>query len=142
MQKQDVLKKYKSYIPNFEKTVNPKMIHGTTPVKSFFSERKDQKNKLQSGFTQTYAIILSIIAFLLIYYVWALNANATQWYNIQQLKRTQNELRVELEKLNAKIAELWSSDAVNNQEILKDMEAINDPNYLVIRNGVQYVYNY
>ena len=78
MQKQDVLKKYKSYIPNFEKTVNPKMIHGTTPVKSFFSERKDQKNKLQSGFTQTYAIILSIIAFLLIYYVWALNANATQ----------------------------------------------------------------
>lgn len=84
---------------------------------------------------------MSIISFLLVYYVWILNANATQWYNIRQLEKTQNELKVELDRLNVKIAELESLDSVSSDDIFNNMEPIEDPDYLVIKEGVQYVYN-
>lgn len=111
------------------------------PQKNFFSRRKRDQEKLQFGYQSTYIALVSIISFLLIYYVWILNANATQGYTIIQLEKTQNELKVELDRLEVKIAELDSLDSVSSDEIFEDMEAIEDPDYLVIKSGVQYVYN-
>lgn len=86
--------------------------------------------------------MLAVIACLFIYYVISLNTSATLGYDIRDLENTQKELKVELERLNVKIAEIESSDAISSDEVLEDMmEEYDDPNYLVIRTGVQYVYN-
>ncbi len=86
--------------------------------------------------------LLGVIGFLLLYYVWILNANATQGYTIRNLENTGKELKVELERLNVKIAELESSENISSDEELQNMmEEYEDPNYLVIRNDIQYVYN-
>ena len=120
--------------------MNPKLVLRETPSR-FSSHRKQEKEKLRFGFTSTYVTIASIIAFLLVYYVWILNANATQWYNIRQLEKTQNELKVELDRLDVKIAELESLDTITSDTIIENMVPIDDPDYLVIRSDVQYVYN-
>lgn len=120
--------------------MNPKLILRDKPS-HFSSERKREKEKLNFGFTSTYVTIASIIAFLLIYYVWILNANATQGYNIRQLEKNQNELKVELDRLDVKIAELESLDTITSDDIIDDMVPVEDPDYLVIRSDVQYVYN-
>lgn len=120
--------------------MNPRLVV-REPQKNFFSRRKRDQEKLQFGYQSTYIALMSIISFLLVYYVWILNANATQGYNIRQLEKTQNELKVELDRLNVKIAELESLDSVSSDEIFKNMEAIENPDYLVIRQGVQYVFN-
>lgn len=120
--------------------MNPRLVV-REPQKNFFSRRKRDQEKLQFGYQSTYVALMSIISFLLVYYVWILNANATQWYNIRQLEKTQNELKVELDRLNVKIAELESLDSVSSDDIFNNMEPIEDPDYLVIKEGVQYVYN-
>jgi hypothetical protein len=120
--------------------VNPRLVV-REPQKNFFSQRKKEKEKLNFGYQSTYVALVSIIAFLLIYYVWILNANATQGYTIRQLEKTQNELKVELERLDVKIAELDSLDTITSDEIFDNMVPVEDPDYLVIKEGVQYVYN-
>jgi hypothetical protein len=57
--------------------VNPRLII-REPQKSFLSKRKKEKEKLNSGYQSTYIALVSFIVFLLIYYVWTINANATQ----------------------------------------------------------------
>lgn len=87
-------------------------------------------------------ILLGLIGFLLIYYVWILNANATQWFAIRDLENTQKQLKVELDRLDVKIAEIESSRSIESDETLKwIMEDYEDPDYLVIKENVQYVYN-
>ncbi len=109
---------------------------------SFLAERKRNKEKLQFGYQSTYMILLGLIWFLLIYYVWILNANATQWFAIRDLENTQKQLKVELDRLDVKIAEIESSRAIESDETLQwIMEEYEDPNYLVIKENVQYVYN-
>lgn len=84
---------------------------------------------------------MGLIAFLLLYYVWILNANATQGYTIRKLEKSQNELKVELDRLDVKIAEIDSLNTIRADETFEDMVPVEDPNYLVIKEGVQYVYN-
>jgi hypothetical protein len=115
----------------------------TSKHKSFLSSRKKDKDKLQFGYQSTYIALLGVIGFLLIYYVWILNANATQWYTIRELENAGKELKVELERLDVKIAELESSQSISSDEGIQNMmEEYEDPNYLVIRDDIQYVYNY
>ena len=52
--------------------------------------------------------MLSVIGFLLIYYVWILNVNATKGYNIRTLEIEKRNLMIEKERLDVKIAELES----------------------------------
>ncbi len=85
--------------------------------------------------------LMGLIAFLLLYYVWILNANATQGYTIRKLEKSQNELKVELDRLDVKIAEIDSLNTIRADETFEDMVPVEDPNYLVIKEGVQYVYN-
>jgi hypothetical protein len=109
---------------------------------SFLAERKRNKEKLQFGYQSTYMILLGLIGFLLIYYVWILNANATQGFAIRDLENAQKQLKVELDRLDVKIAEIESSRSIESDETLKwIMEDYEDPDYLVIKENVQYVYN-
>jgi len=108
----------------------------------FLAERKRNKQSLEFWYQSTYVILLGCIAFLLIYYVWILNANATQGYTIRELENIQKELKVELERLDVKIAEIESTESIKSDSSLQNiMEEYEDPNYLVIRDDVQYVYN-
>lgn len=120
--------------------MNPRIVV-REPQKSFFSRRKREKEKLNFWYRSTYVTLVSLIGFLLIYYVWILNANATQGYTIRDLENTQKELKIELERLEVKIAELDSLDTITSDSIFEDMENVEDPDYLVIKNGIQYVYN-
>jgi hypothetical protein len=87
-------------------------------------------------------ILIGLIGFLLIYYVWILNANATQWFAIRDLENTQKQLKVELDRLDVKIAEIESSRSIESDDTLKSiMEEYEDPDYLVIKEDVQYVFN-
>ena len=120
--------------------MNPRIIHTEYEKGIFFSERKQEKESFQIGFSKTYTILLTLICGLFLYYVWVLNANATQWYNIQQLRQTQDELHIQLERLNIRIAEISSIEAISSPEALQNMTDIWTPEYLVIRENVQYVY--
>ncbi len=120
--------------------MNPRLVLRDTPSK-FSSNRKKEKESLRFGYASTYFTLLAMISFLLIYYVWTLNVNATQGYNIRDLQETQTELKKKLERLDSKISNLESLDSIESDPTLKDMVPIDEPNYVVIRSDVQYVYN-
>jgi len=120
--------------------VNPRLIHKQHPDSHFSSMRKQEKEKLTFGYQSTYSALLGLIGFLLLYYVWILNANATQGYTIRQLEKNQNELKVELDRLNVKIAEIDSLDSIGAEDALNNMQQVEDPNYLVYKSNVQYVF--
>jgi hypothetical protein len=119
--------------------VNPKVMT-TNLNKNFYSQRKRDKEKYQFGLTSTYILMLSFISILLLYYVWMLNANATKWESIRQLDIQVQQLKLERELLDVRIADLESLDAVWEEGY--DMEKIENPDYLVIKDDVNYVYNY
>lgn len=113
----------------------------TTNLKNnFYSQRKKEKDKFQVWVTSTYIIMLSFISVLLLYYVWMLNANATKWENIRQLTNQMEQLKLERQRLDVRISEVESLDTIEQDR--KDMETIEDPDYLVIKDNVNYVYNY
>ena len=120
--------------------MNPRIIHTEYEKGTFFSHRKKEKETFQIGFSKTYGVLLWLICTLFLYYVWVLNANATQWYNIQQLRQHQNELEVQLERLEVRIAEISSIEAISVPEVMQDMTEVSDPDYLVMRENIQYVY--
>ena len=109
---------------------------------NFFSKRKKEKESFDLWLTSTYLIMLSVIAWLLLYYVWILNVNATKWYNIRQLEIEKRELLIEKELLDVKIAELESLSTILKQDDTESMESVEDPDYLVIKEWVQYVYTW
>lgn len=113
----------------------------TTNLKNnFYSQRKKEKDKFQVWVTSTYIIMLSFISVLLLYYVWMLNANATKWENIRQLTNQMEQLKLERQRLDVRISEVESLDTIDQDR--KDMENIENPDYLVIKDNVNYVYNY
>lgn len=138
MQKHDM---HKKYLPKL-RIVNPRLVMHLPKKESFSSERKKEQDKFVWEFQSTYIGIISLIAFLLLYYVWILNSNATQGYTIKQLENTQNDLQMELERLEVKIADLESLNMIEMSEVRDMMKVPTEQDYLVIRDGVQYVYNY
>lgn len=121
--------------------VNPRLII-REPQKSFLSKRKKEKEKLNSGYQSTYIALVSFIVFLLIYYVWTINANATQWYEIRSLENVSKQLKDDLNRLESTISELDSANTIISDDMSKSMEQAYNPNYLVIKDDTQYVYNY
>ena len=110
--------------------------------RSYFSKRKKDKEKFDFWITSTYIALLSLISLLLLYYVWILNVNATKGYNIRELEIEKKTLLMEKELLDVKIAELESLSTILGDDDLQNMERIEEPDYLVIKDDVQYVYNY
>lgn len=108
---------------------------------NFFSKRKEEQKKFHFGITSTYITMLSLISLLLLYYVWILNVNATKWDNIRQLEIEKSNLLIEKELLDVKIAELESLSTILQNNDLQNMELIQDPDYLVIKGDVNYVYS-
>jgi hypothetical protein len=119
--------------------VNPKLLMKESK-KNFFSLRKKEKDKVRFGFASTYVTMITLITILLLYYIVSLNTNATKGYTMIKLEQTQRQLEVELEKLDVKIAELDSLDTILKDSSIGTMEKVEDPDYLVIREGIQYVY--
>lgn len=78
---------------------------------------------------------------LLLYYVWILNVNATNGYNISTIQIEKRNLDMEKQRIEVKIAELESLGNIMNEDDLQYMEKVQDPDFLVIRENVQYVYN-
>lgn len=109
---------------------------------NFFSKRKNEKDKFAFWITSTYIVLLSLISMLLLYYVWMLNVNATKGYDIRDLENERKILLMEKELLDVQIAELESLSTILSGNDLQNMQRIKDPDYLVIRDDVQYVYNY
>jgi cell division septal protein FtsQ len=121
-------------------SVNPKVILKEN-TQNFLSERKKERIELEYGFNSTYLFMIGLIACLIIYYVWIINVNATQGYNIRQLEIEKRNLTVEKQLLDVKIAELESLTNILNNDEVKNMEKVENPDYLVIKEGVNYVYN-
>jgi len=123
--------------------VNSRKVMTNNLKSNFFSKRKNDKEKLNFSITSTYITMLSFISILLLYYVWILNVNATKWDEIRQLEIQKRDLLIQKEQLDVKIADLESLDTIENDEELKKyMEESYDPDYLVVKEGVKYVYNY
>lgn len=112
------------------------------PDKKFFSRRKNEREKLDLWYQKTYIGLVGFIIFLLIYYVWTLNVNATQGYEIRKLQNMSRELKNDLNRLNSTISELDSSNTILSDDMVKEMQQSYDPQYLVIKEEKQYVYNY
>ena len=110
--------------------------------RNFFSKRKIEKEKFTFWVNYTFVSLLILIVTLLLYYIWILNVNATKWYNIISLEAEKKNLLMESERLKMKIAELESLWNIMNDEDLKNMEKIDNANYLVIKDDVQYVYKH
>ena len=108
--------------------------------RNFFSKRKKEKEKFNFWVNYTYIALLTIIVLLLLYYIWILNVNATKWYNIIELELQKRNLLMERERLEVKIAELESLATIMTDDDLKFMEKVEDPNFLVIKENIQYVY--
>jgi hypothetical protein len=115
----------------------------TTNLKNnFYSRRKKEKEKFEVWIQTTFIIMLSFISVLLLYYVWIINVNATKWTSIQKLDIQMQQLILERENLDVKIAELESLWNIRSDADLELMEKAEDPDYLVIKEWVNYVYNY
>lgn len=121
--------------------MNSTIINNKNLKRSFFSRRKKEKEKLNFWVTSTYIALLSLISLLLLYYVWILNVNATKGYDIRDLENEKKTLLMEKEILDVKIAELESLTNILQDEDLQNMEKIWDPEYIVRKDNVQYVYN-
>jgi len=100
----------------------------------FFSERKTTRENYKLSFTKTYIIALLMIGFLWIYYVWALNVNATKWYKIRNLEIQRRDLVFKENLLNMKIAEVQSLNNVANDPATLVMETTENPKYLVLKD--------
>lgn len=107
----------------------------------FFSKRKNEKEKFNFGIQSTYITLLTLICGMLLYYILMLNTTATKGYNIINLQEEKNRLVTELGRLNQKIADIESLDTINSKGDTDLMEPVGEPDYLVIKNDVQYVYN-
>lgn len=110
--------------------------------RNFLSRRKKEKDQIDFWVNSVYVTLLSIICLLLLYYVWILNVNATKWYNIIELEIQKKNLMMEKELLDVKIAELESLSTILKDEDLQNMDKIENPEYLVIKDDVQYTFNY
>lgn len=79
---------------------------------------------------------------MLMYYVWTINANATQSYEIRKLDNITRELKDDLNRLESTISELDSSNSILSDDMAGYMEQAYEPEYLVVKENKQYVYNY
>lgn len=105
------------------------------------SNRQLEKAKLYFGINLTYSLLIFCIGLLGIYYVWSVNSLSTVAYSISELKAQNTNLMLEIELLDVKIAELDSVSEIESTEDAAIMEVVDEPDYLVIKEGKNYVYN-
>ncbi len=101
----------------------------------FFSERKAMREQYKLSMTQVYVLAISMIAGLWVYYVWTLNANATNGYNILNLERKQREFTFEENILDIHIAETESISSISDHMAVKLMPDVEKPEFLVMKDA-------
>lgn len=109
--------------------------------RNFFSKRQIEREKFTFSVNYTFIALLIIIVLLLLYYIWTLNVNATKWFQIVNLEAEKKNLLMEKERLEIKIAELESLWKIMNDSDLQNMEKVENPDFMVIKDNIQYVYN-
>ena len=122
--------------------MNPNLIILKRGHLKFFSQRKTVRENFKLWVNTTYILALLFIGFLWIYYVWTLNVNATKWYNIRNLEIQKNNLWVEKELLDVKIAEFESLSNLMKWEWLNNMEKVEKADFLVVKDMKDYAFNY
>lgn len=105
----------------------------------FVSKRWQEKQNVKFDINSTYVIMVGFICLLIIYYIWIINVNATKWFSVRQLEIEKKNLLIEKEQLDVKIAELESLDSIKDED-KQNMDKVENPDYLVIKEGVNYVY--
>ncbi len=114
--------------------MNPNLIVMKKWKIPFFSERKVSRENFKLSFTKTYILTLIIIWILWIYYVWALNINATKWYVIRNLEIERRNLVMELNLLNMRIAEVQSLSNIFSDDTISSMQQFDNPKFLVVKD--------
>jgi len=120
--------------------MNPNLIILKRGHLRFLSERKTVRENFKLWVNFTYILALLFIGFLGIYYVWTLNINATQWYNIRKLEIEKNNLTVESELLGVKIAEFESLSNLMKWEWINNMEKVENAEFLVVKDLKSYAF--
>ncbi len=120
--------------------MNPNLIILKRWNLSFFSQRKTTRESLKIWVNSTYILSLLFIWFLWIYYVWILNINATKWYNVRSLELTKNNLTVEKDILDVKIAELESLSSLTKWDWAKNMQKVENAQFLVVKDNDNYAF--
>ncbi|MDC0506224.1 hypothetical protein OAN96_01365 [Candidatus Gracilibacteria bacterium] len=108
---------------------------------NFSSNRKQKKESIQFGLNSIYVTMLGVISMLTFYYVILLNTNATLGYDIRDLEDIQRQLLIQEQNLNVKISEIESLSNIEKHPLGEQMENVTETDHLVIKQGVQYVYN-
>lgn len=120
--------------------MNPNLIIIKTGHFRFFSQRKTTRENFKLWVNTTYILALLFIGILWIYYVWTLNINATKWYNIRNLELQKNNLTVEKELLEVKIAEFESLSSLMKWDGINDMEKVDKAEFLVVKDMKDYAF--
>ena len=107
---------------------------------NYIADRWKEKQTIKLEINSTYLILIWSIFLLLIYYIWEINVNATIWFNIRELQEERRALLLEKEKLEVTLAELESLDDMKEEDYV-NVEKAENPDFLVIREWINYVYN-
>ena len=118
--------------------MNPNLIILKKGHFKFLSQRKTTRENFKLWINSTFILALITIWFLWVYYVWTLNINATKWYNIRNLELQKQNLTVEKELLEVKIAELQSLTTLLNWEWAKQMTKSNNHEFYVLKEAKTY----
>jgi hypothetical protein len=106
----------------------------------FFSERKALREQYRLSITQTYFLAILLIFGLGISYVWRLNVNATNGYNIRTLELKRRELVFSENLLDIKIAEAKSLKALQDSPHVHSMINAEKWQFLVMKEN-QFTFN-
>ena len=107
----------------------------------YTTKRKKRIDDINFWINSTFSFLLWLIAVCFIYLIWSLNVWATQWYDIRTLEVEKQNLLIQKEQLETKISTLESFDTIRNSDSYWEMEKIEHPDFIVIRNGINYAYN-
>lgn len=122
--------------------MNPNLIVIKKGHLRFLSERKTTRENFKLWVNSTYILTLLFIWFLWVYYVWTLNVNATKWYNVRNLELQKNNLKIEKDLLDVKIAELESLSNLKRWDWIENMEKSTNSDFLVVKDDRSYVFKY
>jgi len=109
--------------------------------KQVCSNRKKRKDDMDFWVSSTFSYLIGFISIALIYLIWSLNVWATQWYEIRDLEMEKQNLLLQKEILETKIYNLESLETIKKSKSKEQMEKIENPDFIVIKNWVNYAYN-
>lgn len=113
--------------------MNPTVVLPSRYRHRFVAHRAAEAMSFRWSFAQAYALCLSLLAILGVYYVWILNANATKGYDYRTLDQMRRELLLQQNLLGVTLAEFESLDKLSTDAQQRKMEQVDAPDYLVAK---------